>query len=1055
MDQFYYESGYIDESYFVYVADAESIQSSQFTQTCDASVLAGGAVVEGSGSWLGNATVNTAGQLIAGGASTMTAQFVQSAMISHIEGADLFAMNSAALTAQVSRIRNNNIQVSGAYTLAASVARTRWFSGSMDAAVDAAIVNSRVRYDQADMSSAFSITAIGNIIKNSSIALNSYTALSTTVSRTRNVSSVLSSIVTISVQIKKFVNVQSSFNSYFTETAKLVKRTEYWISNATTDFVKSKYDSIGNLFGITSTNTIQKIDKYGVLVSEYSFSSLVTKLADLDIDPSNNIYIIGETSAFDIFGAKLDNTLQIVWKKSYAATSKNLTAQNCYFNGTYLYATGTITTTSPSYVATFLKINASSGTLSISYDSNISNSTFKDILPAVSIYASDVYVVGYEPGGSTYRCGLLNKFNSANNWTGYFSTDLSKSGNILSADIDSNKNIICVIYEFTTSGISKYHVAKVDTNGNLIWAKTINSSNIIGISSQSIKVDHDNKIYITGKDGSSNFIICFSENGDNEYINVIDRNNLIENYQPISLFDNHISLGTMTVPLNGSGTGIYDTFTYSNITNITVSNSSLILGSFSNPIYPDYAIVSTNNSATISSNAVSISNIEYIEFYGLREYGIATLNSVSSLITSIGKSVSIEARLASNVLLTTTSTIIKKTSATLQSTGFVVAVGGRIRPFVDIEVSTFTLASSPNVIRNNSAQLNSNVNLTANNNRLRNNNAGLSTNAELSVSVGNVVQGISTQTIATILTATSSIIRNAVATLACEGFETVVNGRIRSEIAQLSSAFTFNINVNKIAGVSSTQSANVALTSTATRIKQFNSQMQVNAFDLSVINKIGNTLIHLDSTSNLNITINVLSGQASIMTSFATLVANIKRTRYGIVNAQSTATLTARPEGGKIAEAHLTSIASVTIAADKRIIAQADLQSTATLTASIGKIKQGAEIVWATSTMVAQGNVIRSANSHQSSNLSVNVLAGKQVVAHADLYCEGFELVFARILRLDETITYRIPAEDRYYKISGEVRTAKIQTESRSWIVDPETYVWTIPFEDRSYKIKE
>jgi hypothetical protein len=58
------------------------------------------------------------------------------------------------------------------------------------------------------------------------------------------------------------------------------------------------------------------------------------------------------------------------------------------------------------------------------------------------------------------------------------------------------------------------------------------------------------------------------------------------------------------------------------------------------------------------------------------------------------------------------------------------------------------------------------------------------------------------------------------------------------------------------------------------------------------------------------------------------------------------------------------------------------------------------------------------------------------VRAEAYLQAGAFELVIGRAINLDSTDVWIVPSESRYWKISNE------HTK------------WTIPFEDRTYKIK-
>ncbi len=150
MDQLYYESGYIVEGYYTYVADAESAQSVTSTCACDASVIAGGEVVMAYGSIESFATI--------------------SATISHIHGADLFALNEAALAAEVERIRSTNVELSGVFSIATDASRTRNYSSDDSAAFTIDINNYRTRFSEATLEVASAIYAVAEQIKSTTVS---------------------------------------------------------------------------------------------------------------------------------------------------------------------------------------------------------------------------------------------------------------------------------------------------------------------------------------------------------------------------------------------------------------------------------------------------------------------------------------------------------------------------------------------------------------------------------------------------------------------------------------------------------------------------------------------------------------------------------------------------------------------------------------------------------------------------------------------------------------------------------------------------------------------
>jgi hypothetical protein len=129
----YFEQGYIDESYFAYIADAEVLDVGSFSMDTSASVIRGTSV-------------------------EIAVSFVQTVVIRHLEGTDLFAFSDAKLLAEVDRIRDNNIQASLAFTIATDAKRSRNISASEEASFVIAISNSRKRDNEAAAQAAFSMT---------------------------------------------------------------------------------------------------------------------------------------------------------------------------------------------------------------------------------------------------------------------------------------------------------------------------------------------------------------------------------------------------------------------------------------------------------------------------------------------------------------------------------------------------------------------------------------------------------------------------------------------------------------------------------------------------------------------------------------------------------------------------------------------------------------------------------------------------------------------------------------------------------------------------------
>ena len=131
MDNLYYESGYIDDNYFVYTADAVCSSNSISSLSVSVSKIASASV-------------------------SLTSRFETSATISHLQGADLFAFSDAQLSIEVSRIRDTNIEVTSAYTITANAERTLYLSGNLDSFTAIDTTFNRFRNSLAAIDAAFS-----------------------------------------------------------------------------------------------------------------------------------------------------------------------------------------------------------------------------------------------------------------------------------------------------------------------------------------------------------------------------------------------------------------------------------------------------------------------------------------------------------------------------------------------------------------------------------------------------------------------------------------------------------------------------------------------------------------------------------------------------------------------------------------------------------------------------------------------------------------------------------------------------------------------------------
>lgn len=161
MDQFYYESGYIDDSYFVYVADAACSAETTTTVTC-----VGGKILTAESQQAVEFAQSVTASRIVDAVSSVSVEFAQTTLASRATDIDLFAFGEAAIAAQVSRIRDNNVETSTVFSISAEVTRIRDLDADAAAIISAIINGSRSLIGSSAAQAAFSISADAGAIRN-------------------------------------------------------------------------------------------------------------------------------------------------------------------------------------------------------------------------------------------------------------------------------------------------------------------------------------------------------------------------------------------------------------------------------------------------------------------------------------------------------------------------------------------------------------------------------------------------------------------------------------------------------------------------------------------------------------------------------------------------------------------------------------------------------------------------------------------------------------------------------------------------------------------------
>lgn len=310
----YYESGYIEVGYYTYTADAESLISSQ-------------------------ATISVTPTRIQDTTIAINSSFNQSCVISHIEGADLFAFTEAQLAAQVDRIRDNNINVSSVFSTAIDGTRGIYISAQADAVSLIDVYNTRIRDDEAAIDAAFSISVDASKItaKYGEAALTSIFEQSVIADKLREVYSSLESNfeqTTDSIRIREIESSQSSSFEITTNNNRIVEFSSFENSlfspSITINPVRNTFAVLDSVASINvnieiirdvSSNQSAAFTQTAIndtfrgfnsqLESIYSTNIVADRFANFDISLSSNFeqtsyeLVIRETSAAVDFNTSL------------------------------------------------------------------------------------------------------------------------------------------------------------------------------------------------------------------------------------------------------------------------------------------------------------------------------------------------------------------------------------------------------------------------------------------------------------------------------------------------------------------------------------------------------------------------------------------------------------------------------------------------------------------------------------------------------------------------------------------------------------------------------
>lgn len=395
-----------------------------------------------------------------------------------------------------------------------------------------------------------------------------------------------------------------------------------------------------------------------------------------------------------------------------------------------------------------------------------------------------------------------------------------------------------------------------------------------------------------------------------------------------------------------------------------------------------------------------------------------SMASTASLSADITKNIgAITSSLTSTATLSAVGQITSGVTANLEAFATEVVAIGRIRPFISLEDTAFTLTASYQVVKVANASLSSSSAVSCVGTRnIGAIIAGLSSSASMTVQAKAIPAGSINASSAFSLSATAN--------------------RIRGITDTPSSAFALSLTARVTRTTSVDLNSTASLTVNAYKIKQFSSQLSAFASELAVVVKVGRTLVHFDSAFSLAITTKVIKPNSIALSLTGTLTVTQSKVNKTFASAQSsTSTLSALAYSGKIGGAALQSTATVSAQSRKSAVGQSTLTSQFTVVARTSAIDQGISLQMSSGTLNITGRVLRGLTSSQTSRATLSVLGGRRVNLQANLSCQGFILAVGQVINLDASATYIVPRETRSWMIPYETRQYQVNYETRSYFI--------------------
>lgn len=201
MDQFYFEEGYAEASYFVYQAEARvsldtyieagylpqdffEDRGSYSTLYCDAEIVVG-MLMEAQAYPEATFALSATAVKSVDAVATFTSTFTQTSIGLRDRDIDMFAFSDAAIAVEIDRIRDNNTEVSSVFDVATDFVVERSADADVDAIFSAIVNGLRSRDTSIETQAAFSFEISGNSTKDFISSISSEVSISIDAERIR------------------------------------------------------------------------------------------------------------------------------------------------------------------------------------------------------------------------------------------------------------------------------------------------------------------------------------------------------------------------------------------------------------------------------------------------------------------------------------------------------------------------------------------------------------------------------------------------------------------------------------------------------------------------------------------------------------------------------------------------------------------------------------------------------------------------------------------------------------------------------------------------------